>query len=162
MTVPPIEASQIGTTAAPVRTPKKTMDSEVFMHLLVTQLANQDPSSPMDTNQMIAQTTQLASMERLNALSATQDTALAVQQRSAAASLIGREVTAAGDEPLTGVVTAVSFAGLEPTVTIGTTQVPYSQIASIRTTESAAGTETGDSTDTDPATGTEPPATTTA
>ena len=35
------------------RAPKQAMDSEVFMSLLVTQLRNQDPSSPMDTNQMI-------------------------------------------------------------------------------------------------------------
>ena len=35
------------------RTPKQTMDGEMFMKLLVTQLKNQDPSSPMDTNAMI-------------------------------------------------------------------------------------------------------------
>lgn len=139
MTVPTIDPAQMGTTAQPVRAPKQTMDSEVFMHLLVTQLANQDPSSPMDTNDMIAQTTQLASMERLNALSSTQDSALAMQQRAAAASLMGQEVTTAGDKPQTGIVTAVSFSGTEPTVTIGTTQIPYSQIASIRSAETPTG-----------------------
>ena len=41
------------------RVPKQTMDSEVFLKLLVTQLRTQDPSAPMDTNQMISQTTQL-------------------------------------------------------------------------------------------------------
>lgn len=132
MTVPAIDPSQIGTTAQPVRAPKQTMDSEVFMHLLVTQLANQDPSSPMDTNEMIAQTTQLASMERLNALGDTQNAALAMQQRAAAASLMGQEITTSGDQPKTGIVTAISFAGVEPTVTIGDSQIPYSQIASIR------------------------------
>ena len=57
------------------------MDGDVFLHLLVTQLANQDPSSPMDTNQMISQTTQLASMERMNTLSATQEVSLDIQMR---------------------------------------------------------------------------------
>lgn len=153
MTVPPIEASQIGAATAPVRAPKQAMDSEVFMHLLVTQLANQDPSSPMDTNAMIAQTTQLASMERLNALGDTQNAALAMQQRAAAASLMGQEITTSGDQPKTGIVTAISFAGAEPTVTIGESQIPYSQIASIRDAGAPAATTdpTAPSAEPDPA-----------
>jgi flagellar basal-body rod modification protein FlgD len=132
MTVPSIDVAQMGAIAQPARTPKQTMDSEVFMHLLVTQLSNQDPSSPMDTNEMIGQSTQLASMERLNALSATQNAALDVQQRTAAAALVGREAATDGADPISGVVTAVSFAGGEPMVTIGELQVPYSHIVSIR------------------------------
>jgi flagellar basal-body rod modification protein FlgD len=131
MTVPPIDVTQFGTTAAPVRAPKQSMDGEVFLHLLVTQLANQDPSSPMDTNQMISQTTQLASMERMNTLSATQESSLDLQQRLAASSLIGREITTAGEPPITGVVTSVSFAGGAPVVTVGEQQIPYAQIIGI-------------------------------
>ena len=33
-------------TTQPTRVPKQSLDSEVFMNLLVTQLRNQDPSSP--------------------------------------------------------------------------------------------------------------------
>lgn len=131
MTVPPIEATQFGATAAPVRAPKQAMDGEVFLHLLVTQLANQDPSSPMDTNQMISQTTQLASMERMNTLSATQEASLDIQQRLAASSLIGQEITTTGEPPITGVVTAVSFAQGAPVVTVGEQQIPYAQIIGI-------------------------------
>ena len=136
MTVPPIEATQFGASAAPVRAPKQSMDGEVFLHLLVTQLANQDPSSPMDTNQMISQTTQLASMERMNTLSATQEVSLDIQMRLAASSLIGSHVTAGGEPPVSGVVTAVSFAGGAPVVTVGDQQIPYAQIIGI--TASAA------------------------
>ncbi|OIH86775.1 hypothetical protein BLJ79_02100 [Arthrobacter sp. UCD-GKA] len=131
MTVPPIEATQFGAGAAPARTPKQTMDGEMFLHLLVTQLANQDPSSPMDTNEMISQTTQLASMERLNQLSATQDVSLAIQQRLAVSALIGQQVTTGGDDPVTGVVTAVSFVGIDPVVTVGDKQIPYGQILTV-------------------------------
>lgn len=131
MTVSPIEATQFGMGNQPVRAPKQAMDGEMFMHLLVTQLANQDPSSPMDTNDMIAQTTQLASMEKLNMLSATQDVSLAIQQRTAVSSLLGQQVTSGGKEPITGVVTAVSFAGIDPVVTVDGKQIPYSQIVSI-------------------------------
>lgn len=133
MTVSPIEATQFGSATQAVRAPKQEMDGEMFLHLLVTQLANQDPSSPMDTNEMIAQTTQLASMERLNSLGATQDVSLAIQQRMAVAALMGQEITTDGDSPVTGIVTAVSFAGVNPMVTVGDQQVPYAQIVTVRT-----------------------------
>ena len=45
----PVSSTSI-TSTAPTRVPKQAMDSTVFMDLLVTQLRNQDPSSPMDTN----------------------------------------------------------------------------------------------------------------
>ncbi|MFB0835356.1 flagellar hook assembly protein FlgD [Arthrobacter halodurans] len=131
MTISPIDMGQTGSPQA-ARVPKQTMDGEVFLHLLVTQLSNQDPSAPMDTNDMIAQTTQLASMERLTALADTQDAALAVQQRSAAAALVGRLAETDAATGIAGLVTAVSFAGDEPLVTIGGLQVPYSQIVAVR------------------------------
>lgn len=137
MSVTPIEISQFGTAATPVRAPKQTMDGEVFLHLLVTQLANQDPSAPMDTNQMISQTTELASMERLNTLAAAQQTSLDVQQRTAAAALIGREITTGGDAPVTGVVSAVNFSGTEPLLTVDGQQIPYGQVASITAADTA-------------------------
>lgn len=135
MSVTPIETSQFGTAGTPARAPKQTMDGEVFLHLLVTQLANQDPSAPMDTNQMISQTTELASMERLNTLAAAQQTSLDVQQRTAAAALIGKEITTGGDSPLTGVVSAVSFNGAEPLLTVNGQHIPYGQVTSITTAD---------------------------
>lgn len=100
--------------------PKQTLDNEVFLHLLVTQLRNQDPSSPMDTNQMIAQSTQLAMMEQLTALSNTGDDAFSLQMRSTAASLLGRDVDYLADDgsTLSGRVSSVSFAGAVPQLLI--------------------------------------------
>ena len=124
-------ASMYSTT--PVRTPKQTLDSETFMSLLVTQLRNQDPSSPMDTNQMIAQTTQLAMMEKLTALSTTSDENFSLQMRTAAAALVGQNVTytdAAGAS-VTGIVSAVSYAGSVPQVTVGKASVALDAISGV-------------------------------
>ncbi|MDF2917484.1 MAG: flagellar hook capping protein, partial [Microbacterium sp.] len=64
--IPPIGVvGATPTTSAPPPAPKQTLDSEVFLQLLVAQMKNQDPSSPLDTNEMMAQTTQLAMMEQL-------------------------------------------------------------------------------------------------
>jgi flagellar basal-body rod modification protein FlgD len=117
----------------PVRAPKQTLDSETFMTLLVAQLRNQDPSSPMDTNQMIAQTTQLAMMEKLTALSTTADENFSLQMRTAAAALVGQSVTytdAAGVS-ITGLVSAVSYAGAVPQVTIGSANVALDAISGV-------------------------------
>ena len=117
----------------PVRTPKQTLDSETFMSLLVAQLRNQDPSSPMDTNQMISQTTQLAMMEKLTALSTTADENFSLQMRTAAAALVGQNVTYtdATGASVTGIASAVSYAGPVPQVTVGTASVALDAISGV-------------------------------
>jgi len=120
-------------------TPKQEMDSDLFMKLLVTQLTNQDPSSPMDTNEMISQTTQLATMEKLTTMADITTEGFSLQMRNAAAALIGQTVTytdAAG-KVITGVATAVSFAGGVPQVTVGEAVIPLDSISGITTTTPA-------------------------
>ena len=120
-------------TSGVTRTPKQTMDSEMFMSLLVTQLRNQDPSSPMDTNQMISQTTQLAIMEKLTALAMTNEENFSLQMRMAAAALVGEEVsfTRADGTSGTGTATAVSFAGSIPAVTVEEESVALDAISGV-------------------------------
>jgi flagellar basal-body rod modification protein FlgD len=130
-TIPPTGV-QTGSTTPPIER-KKTLDSEVFLKLLVTQLTNQDPSSPMNTNEMISQTTQLASMEQLTALSATSTESFALSMRQTAAALIGREAQYVDDDGVTqkGIVTSVSYAGAVPLVTIGDTAIPLDAVSGV-------------------------------
>ena len=99
--VEPIAAAGLqSASTVPPTTQKKTHDSEVFLKLLVTQLSNQDPSSPM---------------------------------RHTAAVLMGREAqyTDADGVSQTGTVTAVSFAGPVPLVTIGGQSVPLDALSGL-------------------------------
>lgn len=48
-----------------VRMPKKKLDKDDFMKLMVTQLKHQDPTKPMDVEKMTSEMAQLASMEQL-------------------------------------------------------------------------------------------------
>ena len=89
MTIQPIAPQPVtaaGTTpqAAAVRAPVQTMDANVFMTLLVAQLKNQNPSAPMDTNQMMAQTIQLSMMEKMTELTTNSKEGFSLQMRSAA------------------------------------------------------------------------------
>lgn len=113
--------------------PKQTLDSEVFLELLVTQLTNQDPSSPMDTNAMISQTTQLAMMEQLTALTSNSTEAFALSMRQAATALIGQEAsyTDAQGATVKGIVSKVSFEGTVPQVTIGDETIPLDSVSGL-------------------------------
>ena len=109
------------------------LDKEAFMNLLVAQLRNQDPSSPMDTSQMMAQTTQLTTMEKLVELSDTQRESFALQMRTSAAALVGQQVTWTDDDGVdqTGTVSNVSYAGPVPTVTVGDKSIPLDAVSSV-------------------------------
>lgn len=47
----------------PLTNPLGELDKDAFMKLLLTELQYQDPTSPMDTDKMLTQTSQLASLE---------------------------------------------------------------------------------------------------
>ena len=154
MTVAPATASTspVGTSitsTAPTRAATKTFDSGMFLNLLVTQLRNQDPSSPMDSTQMISQTSQLASMEQLTSLTKTSTDGYTLQMRSAAANILGTSVSYTDSEgvPKTGVASAVSFSGDTPMVTVGSDSVKFSDLTGLATvpdgtTTPATGTAT--------------------
>ena len=119
--------------AAPTRAPRQTMDGEMFMQLLVTQLKNQDPSSPMDTNAMISQTTQLSMIEKLTEMSTTAGENFSLQMRTAAAELIGQTVayTGADGAENTGTATSVSFSGPVPKVTVNGISVDLDALSGV-------------------------------
>ena len=56
--------SALSTTATSTATnPKSVMGKDDFMKLLLTELQYQDPTSPMDSDKILSQTSQLASLE---------------------------------------------------------------------------------------------------
>ncbi|ARC55706.1 Basal-body rod modification protein FlgD [Frondihabitans sp. 762G35] len=129
-----VSTSVPATSTSATRTPKQEMDSQMFMQLLVKQLQNQDPSSPMDTNAMISQTTQLAMMEQVTNNTTTGNENFSLQMRISAANLVGRQVSytdAATGKAVTGTASAVSFAGSVPTVTVGGKDIDLDSISGV-------------------------------
>lgn len=116
--------------------PAQEMNEEVFLKLLVTQLQNQDPSSPMDTNQMVSQAAQLAMTETLNGISKTLQTQTAASSMSTAAALIGQDVEwmdASTGAVSTGTVTGALFQNGETRLEIegSETTVTLAQITAL-------------------------------
>ena len=114
---------------------KKEMDQQVFLTLLVAQLRNQDPTSPMDTNEMMAQSTQLASMEQLTGLAETSRESFALQMRIAASGMVGQQVSYLDQDGVTrtGVAAAVSFETAVPMVTVGDARIPLDAVSALGT-----------------------------
>lgn len=142
-------------------TSKKSLDNETFMTLLVAQLKYQDPSSPMDTTEMMAQTTQLASMEKLTTMTDTIAESFALQMRDTAATLLGKQVsyTQADGTVKSGVAESVSYKYSVPMVVVDGVEVTLDAVQTVRP---AGPTPTAPTTPADPDDDTAAPGTPTA
>ncbi len=133
MSIQPTSAAGIVAGTAPATPPKQSMDSAMFMKLLVAQLQNQDPSSPMSTNDMMAQQTQMASLEQLTNMSQTSSEQFSLTMRMAAMNIVGKSVsyTDSDGSVVSGAATGASFASSVPTITVGGATVNLDKILSI-------------------------------
>ena len=76
------------------------LDKDAFLHLLVTQLQNQDPLNPTDAVEFTAQLAQFSSLEQLNNVNSNLEQLQSYQasiNNSQAVWLIGKEITASGN-----------------------------------------------------------------
>jgi flagellar basal-body rod modification protein FlgD len=135
-------ASLYTSSVAGATPPNQQMNAQMFLQLLVTQLKTQDPDSPMDSNTMITQTSQLASMQALTTLSDTQTSNYSLQQRESASALIGMTASYLDSSGNTqsGVVTGASFTGTTPTVTIGGVSVDLGSLTAVSKTAATSST----------------------
>lgn len=77
--------------------PEPELDRDAFMQLLVTQIRNQDPLDPMETRDMMAQLTELSSVEHLIGIEeriATLQVGTASIANAQVADFVGKTVTA--------------------------------------------------------------------
>lgn len=88
--------------------PKKSIDKDAFMKLLVEQLKNQDPLSPMDDKDFIAQTAQFTMLEEIQALrsDSSYNRAISLLGKDVRGMTINEETDAV--EMVNGIVTGVS------------------------------------------------------
>ncbi|SDQ19983.1 flagellar hook capping FlgD N-terminal domain-containing protein [Quadrisphaera sp. DSM 44207] len=116
---------------------RTTLGKDAFLQLLVTQMRYQDPSSPMDSSQFMAQTAQLTTVEKLTEMTTTSREAFGLQMRLSASSLLGRQVSWTEGEGTaavtrTGLVEGASFAGSVPVVRVGGKDVALDAVSEVR------------------------------
>lgn len=77
-------------------TGNSSLDKDAFMQLLVTQLQNQDPTSPMDDKEFISQMAQFSSLEQMQNVAKSIDSLSEIAKQSQLMqynSFIGKDVT---------------------------------------------------------------------
>ena len=87
------------------RTVSNELGKDDFLKLLITQLQNQDPTSPMENNEFIAQMAQFSSLEQMTNMSTSFTKMAAFITSQEAASTLGKTVELnVGDTTTTGIV----------------------------------------------------------
>jgi len=95
-----IAAAGANPAAATANGPRLASDFNTFLTLLTTQLRNQSPTDPLDTNQMTNQLVQFASVEQQITMNRNLNQLISLQQAAqltAAAPLIGRRIEVDSD-----------------------------------------------------------------
>ena len=74
------------------RSPQQALGKDEFLKLLLTQLANQDPTAPIEDREFIAQLAQFSSLEQMTNMASDFSRLARMVQGSEAASALGRNV----------------------------------------------------------------------
>jgi flagellar basal-body rod modification protein FlgD len=107
------------------------MGKDDFLKLLITQLSNQDPTSPMENTEFIAQMAQFSSLEQMTNMNQEFAKMNSMLVSSQAVATIGKTVDVSlGDTTTTGVVEAVTY-GQNPQVKINNMYYDMKQISAV-------------------------------
>ncbi|MDR2619465.1 MAG: flagellar hook assembly protein FlgD [Treponema sp.] len=91
------------------RNSQQSLGKDDFLKLLLTQLANQDPTAPLEDKEFIAQMAQFSSLEQMNNMAADFAKMARMLQVTEASSALGKSVEILeGDNVIQGAVKAVS------------------------------------------------------
>jgi flagellar basal-body rod modification protein FlgD len=106
---------------------------DTFLKLLVAQLRYQDPTSPTDGAEFLAQTAQFTVVEKLEELAKTNAELLSAERMTTATSLIGRTVSYTNSEgkEATGVVTGMKTSPLGPVLKVGSDEVQVGSVTGV-------------------------------
>lgn len=87
------------------------LDQDAFLQILVTQLQNQDPLNPVNSEDFVSQMAELTSVEQLTSLNQNISELHAKQDKQTVLNLLDKEVAVKNDngELVTGMVNGASF-----------------------------------------------------
>ena len=113
------------------RQTKRTLGRDDFLQILITQLKNQDPTSPMEDKEFIAQMAQFSTLEQMTNMSEEFGSLAEGLSASRAVSMLGKQVTIASEgETIQGLVSAVT-GGSSPQIEVNGRQFSISDVQRI-------------------------------
>ncbi len=100
------------------RKPSHELGKDDFLKILIAQMTNQDPTSPLENTEFIAQMAQFSSLEQMTNMSQNFEKLATMLNSSEAQSALGKRVDIdLGDTVTTGIVEA-STRGMRPQVKV--------------------------------------------
>ncbi len=110
------------------------LTSDDFIKILITQLQNQDPSNPMDSDQLLSQVSQMRELQSSLELSDSLKSLTLSQQLTSATSFLGKQVTApdSGNQNFTGTVDRVVVKDGQTLLGIGDKEVELSKVVNVK------------------------------
>ena len=132
--------------------PSQTMGKDDFLKLLVAQMRFQNPMSPTDPTQFMAQTAQFTMVEKLENMEKASTSLLNAQQATEATGMLGQQVVATGPDgnDVTGIVTGMRITSTGPQLKVGALEIGLDAVKEVdrpTTTPTTATTTTTPSTD---------------
>ena len=117
-----------------------SLDSDVFLQLMVAQLRYQNPMEPTDATAMMQQTAQFTTVETLQSIAETQRQLINMSQLNTAMDMVGKEVEAidATGAPANGVVEGIKFTIDGVVLELEDRDVPLVNVLSVNVVEPAA------------------------
>ncbi len=113
------------------RVPTQELGKDDFLQILMTQLQNQDPTSPMEDKEFIAQMAQFSSLEQMTSMTSELGRLTSLLASGQAAGLLGKTVELMDNGvSIHGIVNAVT-SGDYPQVRIGDSYYDFDQIETI-------------------------------
>lgn len=117
---------------------KQVMDKDDYLKLLITQLQNQDPTSPMEDKEFISQMAQFSSLEQMTNISTGFQSLASVMNSSQATSMLGKDVEViVGEQVINGQVSEVTR-GDYPQIMVNGSYYDVSDVSRIRESAAAA------------------------
>ena len=118
MSTIPSSLAALYNNASPGTLPTNTATKDYkqqFLNLLMAQMKNQDPTSPMDSKDMLAQQAQFESLEQMQNLNTNFVALMAMQNTNQAAALLGKTITGkVNGLTVSGVAQSVKFVNGTP------------------------------------------------
>jgi flagellar basal-body rod modification protein FlgD len=115
----------------PGRQPQQSLGKDDFLKILITQLTYQDPTSPMEDKEFIAQMAQFSTLEQMTAMAGDFSKLTAMLMGNEASSALGKNVEIVeGERTLQGAVQAVTR-GQTPQVLVNGNFYDWEQVVKV-------------------------------
>ena len=129
----PNSSSSTGSSKSSGLTGFAALTSKDFMTMLLAELKNQDPTAPVKNSDLLAQLSQMQSLQSNVELNSTLSSIASSQQIASGASFLGKVVTGtdSNKKAVSGLASSVSVQNGTLTIGVGSSSIPIGNLTGV-------------------------------